>query len=349
MDIMNCTLSEREQVLLQEIDELKIEVQRLKGFSNVTRRKPRAEEVRTEATCAEGQASPTVAPAQGGQLICASTQTYETDFPPLGVDEEENSGDQEEHSSENNVDPGEFTILLSSPPPKPTIEERVTAIEERFTAIETFIKSISENQTAPVVVKKKKKKKKKNKIVSAEDTQKVNVDTSNWEEQTVLMGDSIIKKLKLNCPKSVVKKHCMPGATLESLTASLKDVDLHAAKTVVVHAGTNSLIRGPNGAVENADAVVAQASQLLKTIREGCPTAFIVLSSILFRRRFNDYAVNRVNEMLEKVANGMERVRFVDGNSWLGEDGLAPDGLHLNNRGVTTMSALLSKVVSSCG
>lgn len=187
--------------------------------------------------------------------------------------------------------------------------------------------------------KKNRRKKKEAEEGTAADEDRVKVTV--W-------GDSMIRGLPIKSPSLALTERCFPGATLSSLDSKVSGSGLdEASKVVFVHAGTNSLQAGTFGNVANEQMVLRDAGKLLRSLREHHPAARLVVSGIIFRRRYLDDAVNRVNEGLEKLTATISNVRFVDPNPWLGADSLEKDGLHLNLGGKKKLADLFLRIALS--
>lgn len=199
--------------------------------------------------------------------------------------------------------------------------------------------------------KRKKKKEKKNVAGGADGgaVAKESSSESAAKMKVTVYGDSMVRNLPFNHPSLSVNLKCLPGATLASLKSKVPQFSAkgEAADIIIVHAGTNSLQAGTFGNIPNQHKVLRDAGELLQSLRAHNPSARLVMSGVIFRRRFQDDAVSRVNEGLEKLTVDISNTRFVDPNSWLGADALDKDGLHLNLGGKKNLADLFTRIALS--
>ena len=71
----------------------------------------------------------------------------------------------------------------------------------------------------------------------------------------------------------------------------------------------------------------------------------ILFSGVLYRKGVNWQDIAVINNGIAAMCEAFNFV-FVDSNSWIGFDGFAGDGLHLNRKGTDRLGALFSRIVS---
>ena len=162
----------------------------------------------------------------------------------------------------------------------------------------------------------------------------------------VFVGDSIVRKTDrvLNKGDDVVV--CLPGAKIEAITESVKNiVGSGKGGSVLVHVGTNNVER-------DTTAIVRKYRQLVRTLKQ-TRVEQVILSGILpvMGRRGHKYRNCRgmaINMLVQKLCREQE-VGFVDlWGSFVGRaDMYMKDGLHLSGKGAEVFADKLSAAVDS--
>lgn len=136
-----------------------------------------------------------------------------------------------------------------------------------------------------------------------------------------------------------LKVKCFPGIHTEQMKLVVEQQEEENPETVILHVGSNDL-KG------NVDHIMGNMYDLATTVKRKFPAANIVISGVIRRRDINWRKVGRVNESFQWVAERLGLL-FVDPNSWIGDNDLGRDGVHLNRRGAATLASLFARVTAS--
>ena len=164
----------------------------------------------------------------------------------------------------------------------------------------------------------------------------------------VFVEDSIVRKTDRVLNKGDVVVVCLPGAKIEAITESVKNiVGSGNGGSVLVHVGTNDVER------EGTTAIVKKYRQLVVRTLKQTRVEQVILSGILpvMGRRGHKYRNCRgmaINMLVQKLCRE-EEVGFVDlWGSFVGRaDMYMKDGLHLSGKGAAVFADKLSAAVDS--
>jgi hypothetical protein len=159
--------------------------------------------------------------------------------------------------------------------------------------------------------------------------------------ECLVLCNSIIRNV--GTKYSDMKAECFPGIRTEQLQRVIERRELGGPDSVVIHVGTNDLIR-----TVNLDYVMGDVYGLVNTAKTKFSTTRVVLSGVLRREDVSWRRIGAVNDRLEWVANTLG-VTFVDTNSWVDNWDFSRDGLHLNRRGARHLGQLYSRVCGISG
>ena len=169
------------------------------------------------------------------------------------------------------------------------------------------------------------------------NTQRQQPNTPNTPEEeketVVFVGDSIIRKVNLK--GTDIQKLIMGGATIEIISQCLEHI-VGGTKIdkLVISVGSNNL------SGDSMEVLRQKFCNLLKTAKEVCKEAKIVLNSIPQRKDVDERWTEEVNEMLGDISKAYETVLvkpiiYVQNN-------YSKDGIHLNGLGAFKMSEAIN-------
>ena len=164
---------------------------------------------------------------------------------------------------------------------------------------------------------------------------------------TIYVGDSIIRKTDSRLSKGEDVVVCLPGARIEHVTERVgKIMGRGNGGTILVHVGTSNTDK------EGTTAIVEKYRKLLKKTKQA-RLGQILLSGILpvCGNRIQGYRNSKrmaVNGMVERLCKE-EDVGYVDmWDSFVGNDELYfRDGLHLSGKGAAVLAEGLSGAVAT--
>lgn len=171
---------------------------------------------------------------------------------------------------------------------------------------------------------------------------------SHGKSKALIIGDSIVKKTKVFGKGVECKTLSFSGANIDKIKSVVVDLkDAEAFDVVVVHCGSNNIVRNKSGRITNSGDILNKFQQLMVELKKRFSKAKIVMSGIFFRSDTNDYDINYVNEFLGRECEDQANFLFVDPNSWVNPGGLGRDGVHLNNTGNNRFASLLRRIIFS--
>jgi hypothetical protein len=129
----------------------------------------------------------------------------------------------------------------------------------------------------------------------------------------------------------------------EQLHTFIENIDLRSPDTVVIHVGTNNLIR-----TINLIYVLGDVYDLVNAAKTKFSMSRLVLSGILRRRDMSWRRIGAVNNIYGWVAQTLG-VTFLDPNSWVDDWDFDRDRLQINRRGARHLGQLYSIVCSIGG
>lgn len=148
----------------------------------------------------------------------------------------------------------------------------------------------------------------------------------------LLLGDSIIKHVNL----SSLHKVCLRGGDVRNFINHLPSLSL-SYDTLLIHCGTNSLKVNDLGFISNSEDVLRDFNDLFFSLKTRFPSSKICISGVIFRRDINLNSVICVNNCISDLCQSYD-FTFIDPNSWVYDDCLGRDGLHLNRFGTQQLS-----------
>jgi hypothetical protein len=154
--------------------------------------------------------------------------------------------------------------------------------------------------------------------------------------ECLVLGDSIT----WNVESEHMRVQCFPGIRTEQLQRVMENRDLESPDTVVIHVGTNDLIR-----TEYLYYVMGDMYALVNKAKTKIPKSRLVLSGVLRHRYVSWRRIGALNSRYDRIAKTLG-VTFVDSNSWIENWDFCRDGLHINRSGARRLSQLYSRV---CG
>ena len=163
----------------------------------------------------------------------------------------------------------------------------------------------------------------------------------------VIVGDSIVRNVRVASSKGKVHTHCFSGARVLDVAVQVsrilkKDERIGA---VVLHAGTNDT------RLRQTEVLKRDFSSLIETVRGRSPTARIIVSGPLptFRRGAEKFSrLLALNEWLVTWCNEQNLVFINNWNLfWERPRLFRPDGLHPSSVGAELLSENISKALHS--
>ncbi|XP_053540893.1 uncharacterized protein LOC128634441 isoform X1 [Ictalurus punctatus] len=164
---------------------------------------------------------------------------------------------------------------------------------------------------------------------------------------TVIVGDSIVRNVRVASSKGKVRTHCFSGACVLDVAAQVsgilkKDERIGA---VVLHAGTNDT------RLRQTEVLKRDFSSLIETVRGRSPTAKIIVSGPLptYRRGAEKFSrLLALNDWLVSWCNEQNLVFVNNWNLfWERPRLFRPDGLHPSSLGAELLSDNISKALHS--
>ena len=158
----------------------------------------------------------------------------------------------------------------------------------------------------------------------------------------LIIGDSMVRDLHDKFENACVKS--ISGGTTSDVFKELnKRGDLSSFKDIIIHAGTNDISKNIS-----LDESVASMEAAITLIMLKSPTASIHISSVCPRIKDSvQHKIDTLNHALQELAKRLD-CSFVDsGLDMTFRNGRVDstqfrDGLHLNDRGITTLSNVLA-------
>ena len=164
--------------------------------------------------------------------------------------------------------------------------------------------------------------------VSARNSTGITSQTTNDEQATVIVGDSIIKNVQgIKLAKTVGHRVVIkpfPGATIRDMCSHVVPTIEKAPDQICLHVGTNDLKSStPN---DVADAII----DLAREVEDACESE-IVISELTARNDDYSDAVKVVNKRLKQfcLQNNWKLISHAN----ISSKGLNKGGLHLNREG----------------
>ena len=170
---------------------------------------------------------------------------------------------------------------------------------------------------------------------------------SEKEEETVLIGDSMVKDQGKHFGlknKNKRKVRSYPGANAKKLEEELRKMEINNNKTtVIVQASGNDLFLR-NGNTGQTEPLIAQLERTVKTVQNKAKKAIVI--GILPRLNVSHYALSKaigINDRLESICQ-QNKVKFI--NLWDTFYGnrkfFRRDGVHFNEEGMRTFGNKLN-------
>lgn len=163
--------------------------------------------------------------------------------------------------------------------------------------------------------------------------------SDNKEDEVVVIGDSIIKHVKIEEAKVKVFKGIRAeqiAKIIESNTAGI----VGSPKVIVLNVGTNNL-KGAN----TPDEVMGEIYSTVRCIKKRYTKSKVFVNGVCRRRDVCSTFIDSVNESVRWACNALKCI-FVDINKHVNEDCIGRDGLHLNRKGSYTLGNLIRNVVN---
>jgi hypothetical protein len=111
----------------------------------------------------------------------------------------------------------------------------------------------------------------------------------------LVLGDSIVRNVGED--KTIMRVECFPGIRADQLCRVLENRNFGCSDTVVIHVGTNDVVRS-----RNLDYVMGDVYDLMNTVKKKFPGSKLVLSGVLRRKGVSWQRVGATNDRLEWVA-----------------------------------------------
>lgn len=189
---------------------------------------------------------------------------------------------------------------------------------------------------------------------AGEAKDKAQIDPSNVPElvkevtspaKLRLIGDSILKPINVKLANGgKVSKSAIGGATIRRVEQEVQKDLKCVPESVVIHCGTNDIV-ADRGRIKNLSFMKKQLKGLMKTAGNVYKDKEVIVSGLLFRGRVNHKEICHLNDFIAEQCNE-RKFTFVDANCWVGFDGMARDGLHLNGKGAREMTNLFERIVN---
>ena len=159
--------------------------------------------------------------------------------------------------------------------------------------------------------------------------------------KVLVCGDSMIKHVKV---KNASEVKVFRGIRAEQLSRKLESEIRDSAhmKTVVLHVGTNDIKRSTS-----PDDVMGEVYDLIRSVKKKCPTACVVVNSIVRRRDVSALYIDNINSSLRWACSVLGAV-YNDVTRYLDASCLARDGLHLNRKGSHILGKVIEHVIDIC-
>lgn len=166
----------------------------------------------------------------------------------------------------------------------------------------------------------------------------INLPAKEAKKRVVVMGDSMLRNVSRNMDNAMV--YCYPGIRAKHLINKIDEIR-EDPDVIFIHVGTNDLHTS-----QTPSQIMGDMKQLIMKAKDKFAGARIGISSVLYRRDMDYRYVGAVNSCLEWMCKDLNLL-YLDGNAWIGDWDIGRDGLHLNRRGSTHFSRLLSRATGS--
>lgn len=216
-------------------------------------------------------------------------------------------------------------------------DKKLNKLEESIIRIEEKIEKNEHNNNGEfVIVNNKKPTRPKTVDNTKTPTQNRYSVLSDIEEETILIGDSIIRNQidyfgQTN--KKCRKFRCYPGSTIKNITSGIKELNLKNKDTaLIVHCGTNNLFTRNYGGTEK---IMYEYEDMVKEIKSKTNNGIVVgILPRLKERYINLSKAIGINDRLKRICEKVD-IDFID--PWekfiSNKDYFAPDGIHLSTKG----------------
>ena len=260
-----------------------------------------------------------------------SSQCADYEAKILAFYKESSTSDQAPLSSHGETS-GEESQPFETATGSISIEDRLKNLEVQMAALQGQLHTAGKNNVE---------------LQNPDDADQAQKPPSARNPDIVLLGDSIIKKVRLKVGKNLsVFKKAMPGAKPEAILNFVNDnSDFQKDPGLfLVHVGSNLMTSNKKGEVLNKWAVGQEIGKLADVIHKKYPNSKVLFSGILYRKNILDRDVADINDFICTLCSERGYV-FVDPNAWIEQDCFAPDKLHLNQKGVNKLGGLFQRII----
>lgn len=160
-------------------------------------------------------------------------------------------------------------------------------------------------------------------------------------QRTLILGDSMIKHVKAKGCRVLT----FPGIRMKQLRAKIANFpeeEKRGVNTVILHVGTNDI----HNALA-ADDILGETLNLIRDTKKYFPGSIIVVNSIISRRDKSKHFVNTVNNNTRWACLDRGAI-FNNVSSYITDNCLGRDGLHVNRRGTFLISKNLEYIGNLC-
>ena len=157
------------------------------------------------------------------------------------------------------------------------------------------------------------------------------------KKSILIVGDSLlngIEESKLSKSRHI-RVQPISGAKIEDVKSNLEDLIHEDLQKVIIHVGTNNAVN------DTANEIFEKLKSLKEESEGQLPKCDVIISSLI--KRTDDVKAHRTNEEVNKLIKASS-IEFID-NSNIKEKQLGKRGLHLNNRGNSSMASNLLNAV----
>ncbi|KAK7874572.1 hypothetical protein R5R35_013142 [Gryllus longicercus] len=161
--------------------------------------------------------------------------------------------------------------------------------------------------------------------------------TKESEVECLILGDSTIRHVETD--HMAFRVECFPGIRAEQLKPIIEAGQFGNPQYVILHVGTYD-------AWKSIDCLTGDVYDLVKLAQAKFTSSKIILSGVIRRRDMRWQRIRAINDNFDWVARCLG-VLFVDPNSWVYEDDLDVDGVHLNHMGARRLGSLYCRICHS--